>query len=1123
MGIDAGSIYSDVRVNTAKLSSDMRQVTTQFDNLTNKNKASALATQQAWGSSFNSIKIAAIASMAAITMTMKSAMTVANGFEQSLANVKSVAGATNAEFALLQKAAIDAGESTRFTASQAADAMYSLASAGLDAADSIRTLDGVLLLAGATGSNLAATSSMLVATLKQFQLETNESTRVSNVYAAAIANSMATMDKLTASMSYVGPVAGALNISLEDTVSILSQLYDAGFAGEKSGRALKTIFSSLASETSATSKALTNLGINYKDLNPEINNFADIVQVLNDRALSTGEVMSAFGEIAGPQMLTLLKSGSSAITQMTKDITGTDAAAKQYAIQNDTMSGSLDKFKSAIESSAIKLQQTFAPALKAAIDKVTELVVQFNKLPSFIKSFVSIMIIAIPTIIAGTVAFTGLSAAIAAAGGALAILNAPLLITVGAIAAVGTGVAGVAKHIKDVKLEKFEDLSNELEVTVDTLDAVSKSLGDIEKYKTFAQLAEQAKWGYTEMKRFSNWLITSTSNIDDFNKGLDLQAKKYNLTREQIVRLGIASGIITDERLSAMKSEINLIDENAKAKELQEKAERDRATKNEKRFKQEQAISKKTIELAALNSDELTKANDKYIEELSAIEKKKELGLLTDKEYNNKRIEANNTLLDSLLAIDDAVVPEDINKAIIETSQSIIDIAKANASLQKEEEALKKTESERKQELLEIKKATDSVLTTSIQYTRQSENLGATTGQLMELEKQRALDNITYSKADVEAKKIATEAINDYYVNLKNQNVIDYIDTYNSKIEQIGATSKELRNIQRINAIQAIFNMGLETDAAVELLDKTKEYYDLLDREAEGETTQKIADKIKEAQEGIKDSLLSSLGNLSSLFSAMSNSAINAIDAELKAKLKADGLAEKSTLEKLKTEDEANKKAQSEIINSYDERIAKLREVGDFAGAEAQERAKQSQIDSDNEVNKANEDAIKKEEITKEYEAKKAQIKYKYDMASWYANLASAVANNANAILKTMATYGYTPWGIGLAAAQGVVGGVQVAAVSAAKPKPVALATGGVVLPSVDGTLTRQAENGFGELSLNAGPSGEALLNSFAERIARQIGSSTSQIVVYSTLEVDGRKVAESVAKEFKNGNVRYK
>ena len=150
-------------------------------------------------------------------------------FEQSMQNTFSVMGATQSEMEMLKNVAKEMGETTRFSASQAADALYSLGSAGQNATQAAASLKGVLQLAGATGSDLAFTSSTISSTLSQFNLNADKAGHIADVFAKAIGKSQANMSKLTYSMKYVGPVASGLGISLESTTTALMQIYNTGY------------------------------------------------------------------------------------------------------------------------------------------------------------------------------------------------------------------------------------------------------------------------------------------------------------------------------------------------------------------------------------------------------------------------------------------------------------------------------------------------------------------------------------------------------------------------------------------------------------------------------------------------------------------------------------------------------------------------------------------------------------------------------------------------------------------------------------------------------------------------------------------------------------------------------
>ena len=411
MAVDAGTIRSEVRVALDRLRADLKAVDARFDKFAKNQKNTQKKVETGWKKAFGGIGIAGIAAFAAIGLAVKSAVKLFADFEQSLANVESVAGATAAEMKELEEAAISAGEQTRFTASQAAEAMYFLASAGFSATQSIEALDGVLALATATQSDLAFTSAAVASSISQFGLEAADAAKVSNVFAAAIGNSQATMDKMAISMRNVGTVANVLNHSIEGTTGSLQALFDAGFIASQAGTGLRNILASLASQADPTVQKLALLGVKFDDINTATHSLAEIVGTLNEANLEGGEILAAFGVKAGPAMLALLETGEDALNDYTAAVTGTNAATEAAAIQLDTLQGSYDQLKSVMQSASLQMIGQVAPALRGIVDFLRLVVGGFNELPGPIKAFVGAALAAIPVIGGLTLAITLLKAA----------------------------------------------------------------------------------------------------------------------------------------------------------------------------------------------------------------------------------------------------------------------------------------------------------------------------------------------------------------------------------------------------------------------------------------------------------------------------------------------------------------------------------------------------------------------------------------------------------------------------------------------------------------------------------------------------------------------------------------
>lgn len=298
-----------------------------------------------------------------------SAINISKSFEQSMANAASVAMATGDELQAMTDLAREMGAKTVFSASEAADALYYMASAGYKLDEMTQSIEATLNLASATQSDLAFTTDTVVAALNQFQLGAAGAERVANLYAAAIGASQADMEKLAFSMNYVGPVANSLGWEIEEVVGALSVLYDAGYDGSMAGTSLRQSLVALMNPTSAAQKVFDELGISLEQLDPTSNDLASILDTLSNAGMTTAQAMEVFGARAGPGMLSLLAAGGDAVRDMTEAITGTNAANDMAAMQVDTLQGQLKILESELEEVALQFGDILIPIIRELLQK----------------------------------------------------------------------------------------------------------------------------------------------------------------------------------------------------------------------------------------------------------------------------------------------------------------------------------------------------------------------------------------------------------------------------------------------------------------------------------------------------------------------------------------------------------------------------------------------------------------------------------------------------------------------------------------------------------------------------------------------------------------------------------
>jgi len=368
---DAGSTYSEVKIDITDITRKLSILGAQYSKAATFLRAFGETGTKSIGAILKSTAALQVAfgvvlylAIVKLNKAIRASIKIMTEYNQSIANTQSVARGTVEELDRLDAAARRSGETTRFTATEAADALYYLASAGFEATEAIEALEGVLALAQATGTDMAITAEEISVVISQFGLDASESARVANVFAAAITNSQATMEKMIFAFQQAGPIAAGLGIELEETAASMELLFNAGFRGQRAGRALRNIMGDLSFETSATSKKLKALGLDFEKFTTSSNTLTEAFTYLNESGISTSQVFAAFGKVASAQAEVLVRSGAEAWKSMTDAVTDTNKAYEAAFIQNDTLEGDLLRLKSASEALGVTFGNIFEPALR---------------------------------------------------------------------------------------------------------------------------------------------------------------------------------------------------------------------------------------------------------------------------------------------------------------------------------------------------------------------------------------------------------------------------------------------------------------------------------------------------------------------------------------------------------------------------------------------------------------------------------------------------------------------------------------------------------------------------------------------------------------------------------------
>lgn len=221
----------------------------------------------------------AAASSAAVAFG-KSAIDAGMSFDASMSQVKAISGANADEFQLLRNKAQEMGATTKFSATEAADAMNYMAMAGWKTQDMLDGISGIMNLAAASGEDLATTSDIVTDALTAFGMTAQDSGHFADILASAATNANTNVGMMGDTFKYVAPVAGSLGYSAEDMAVAIGLMANSGIKASQAGTALRGILTRMAKPTKESAEAMGALGISLDDGHGNMYSFMEIMEQL---------------------------------------------------------------------------------------------------------------------------------------------------------------------------------------------------------------------------------------------------------------------------------------------------------------------------------------------------------------------------------------------------------------------------------------------------------------------------------------------------------------------------------------------------------------------------------------------------------------------------------------------------------------------------------------------------------------------------------------------------------------------------------------------------------------------------------------------------------------------------
>lgn len=317
-------------------------------------------------------------------------------FEAAMSQVQAISGSTSSELARLKDKAKEMGATTKFTATESAEAFNYMAMAGWKTGDMLDGIQGILSLASASNEELSTTSDIVTDALTAFNMKASEAGHFADVMAAATSNANTTVSGMGETFKYAGTMAGTLGYSIEDVALATGLMANSAIKGTMAGTALNSIFTRLSTNTGGARDALKELGIDFFDANGSARDLSDVMNELREstRTYSDKQKSSLANTIAGTEaqkgLLAILNASTEDYNKLADAVNNADGAAQNMSeTMLDNLQGSITLLQSAVDGVKISLGERLAPYIRSGAEWITDMMPEveagLNELMDFVE------------------------------------------------------------------------------------------------------------------------------------------------------------------------------------------------------------------------------------------------------------------------------------------------------------------------------------------------------------------------------------------------------------------------------------------------------------------------------------------------------------------------------------------------------------------------------------------------------------------------------------------------------------------------------------------------------------------------------------------------------------------
>lgn len=326
------------------------------------------------------------------------AVKMAADFDQQMSTVQANTGATSAQMDQLRAAAIEAGASTVYSASDSADAINDLGKAGMSVTDILTGgLSGALNLAASDGMAVGDAAEYMANALSMFHLKGSQASQVADTLAAGAGKAVGNVSDFGEALNNCGAQANSFGMNVQETTGVLALFAQNGTIGAEAGTQLNSMLMKLAAPSAEAANTMRELGISAYDAQHHFVGMANFAGQLQkaEKGLTDEQRNQAnatiFGSYAIKAANYLYEAGESGVNKWTKAVSESGYAAEQAAAKNNNLKGDLENLGGSMESLMISVGEGAQGPLRKMVQGLDTLVDAFAGLPSGVQQTLVVM------------------------------------------------------------------------------------------------------------------------------------------------------------------------------------------------------------------------------------------------------------------------------------------------------------------------------------------------------------------------------------------------------------------------------------------------------------------------------------------------------------------------------------------------------------------------------------------------------------------------------------------------------------------------------------------------------------------------------------------------------------